>query len=263
METRSHRTLDPLVKRRALQGVRTIVRFNWPFFVAAGAALIALLLAGSGLEPPLSFWAFGAAGLLLAGVLIPLAASWCAYDLSGLYGLRWLDPAASGRRSAAHIHAGFDEITALLRKRYPQVTWRIFDFYDPDKHTEPSIRRARRTHPPAAETVPMGTDHLPAEDGAFDLILLCLAAHEIRDSVERIAFFAELRRCLSPAGIIVHVEHVRDLPNLLAYSLGAWHFHTKRAWEATFTAAHLRIDSRVKINPFMTCYRLGHDGTPS
>ncbi|MES2649184.1 MAG: hypothetical protein V4717_20065 [Bacteroidota bacterium] len=35
-----------------------------------------------------------------------------------------------------NVHAGFDETSSLLAARYPAAFLKVFDFYDPLKHTE-------------------------------------------------------------------------------------------------------------------------------
>jgi len=246
--------------RRPFQGVGNILRFNWPFYALAlaGAALLtAAGLAVGGRWGPL---AFAAVAALVVTTTVSLLVSTYVYDLSGLYELRWLDRLGveAGERMV-NIHAGFDETSALLRRRYPDARWTVLDFYDPEKHTEPSIRRARRAHPPSPDDLCVDTVELPLPSASQAAIFLILAAHEIRDPRERHAFFAELRRILEPGGRIVLVEHLRDLRNVLAYSLGAFHFIARGAWSTAFERAGLRLAESSRINPFITCFVLEKD----
>ncbi|MEY4490130.1 MAG: hypothetical protein RIQ79_2638 [Verrucomicrobiota bacterium] len=244
------------MKRSRFQGVATIVRFNWHFFVIAAVG-VALLLAAACFLPPLpsALAGFSAAATALA-VLVSLAASYIAYDASGLYDLAWLAPWMPAAGAAANLHAGFDETSVPLRSAHPALRWDILDFYDPAKHTEVSIRRARAAHPPQPGTLSVRTAALPLPDASLDRALLLLAAHEIRDHAERVAFFRELRRTLRADGLVIVTEHLRDRENLLAYNLGAWHFHTPAEWLATFAEAGLVIVTRQKLNPFITLFVL-------
>ncbi|MEM1084056.1 MAG: methyltransferase domain-containing protein [Verrucomicrobiota bacterium] len=228
-----------------------MVRFNWHFF--AGAILAILGLGVAGVYFPLCFVAAGLAGLSL---VLSLAATAHAYDLSGLYQLDWLRRTLNESRFVVNIHSGFDETSALVKSVNPAVDLSIMDFYDPEKHTEVSIRRARRIHPPHPETIPFPTHKIPLDTNSVDLVLLTLAAHEIRDLKERITFFKEVRRILAPHGQAIVTEHLRDLPNLIAYNLGAWHFHPRQEWLQTFRGAGLQIANEEQRNLFITTFTL-------
>lgn len=244
------------MKRHRCQGVWTIVRFNWHFFVLAGLGVVALLAASTFLAPLPAFLAHIAALSAAVSIFVSLAASYLAYDASGLYELKWLAPWMPADGDAANIHAGFDETSPLLKTHHPGLRWHVLDFYDPKKHTEISIRRARAVHPPQPGTRAFSTDALPLSDGSLDRVLLLLAAHEIRDHDERVRFFHELRRSLRPDGLVIVTEHLRDPANLVAYTIGAWHFHTPTEWIATFAEAGLVVVAREKTNRFITTFVL-------
>ena len=249
--------------RKPLQGLWNVVRFNWHFYlVALGLALGAagLCLAG----PPV---ARSYAGLLLGGLLAPVVASLAVsayvYDAAGLYRLPWLPAAAAlpAHPALLTVSAGFDEISAVLAARYAAASLLAVDFYDPARHTEVSILRARRAYPPWPGTVPVSTHAaLPLPARSIDLAVAFLAAHEIRDARERAAFFREIRRVLKPNGQVLVTEHLRDPANFLAYTIGFLHFHSRRTWLETFRAAGLRVEREVKTTPFISTFFLGHDG---
>lgn len=246
--------------RRPFQGVGNILRFNWHFYVLALAGAALLAAAGFAVGGRWGLLAFAALAALAVTTIVSLLVSAYVYDLSGFYEMSWLDRTGvePGERMA-NIHAGFDETSAILRRRYPGARWTVLDFYDPAKHTEVSIRRARRAHPPSPEDLPVDTAQMPLPSGSQAAIFLILAAHEIRDAPERHAFFAELHRILEPRGRIVLVEHLRDLNNFLAYSLGAFHFIGRGAWRTAFEQAGLRVAETLRINPFITCFVLEKD----
>ena len=250
------------VNRKPLQGVSNIVRFNWHYYAAG----LLCLGAGMAVRPYLA----GAANVLVLGLVlmaglsmvISLAVSLYVYDLSGLYAFTWLRelPGAPGA-TLVNIHAGFDETSALLQQRYPRATWRVFDFYDPRKHTEISIRRARKAYAAFPGTQAVATGGLPLPAGSVDGVLLILAAHEIRDPAERIGFFAQLHAALRPGGKVVVVEHLRDGYNLAAYHFGFFHFYARRTWLHAFGAAGLQLVAETKITPFVSVFTLQKNDT--
>jgi SAM-dependent methyltransferase len=250
------------MNRRPLQGVWTVIRFNWHLHVIALLAIATLSLAARFLP---GYGSMAVAALAMAAalsVLLSFIATWLAYDASRLYQMDWLAKFIGKACHAANIHAGFDETTLLLKDAFPQTQWQVLDFYQPDKHTEISIRRARRAHPPAPDTVAIRTERIPLFDGALDLAVLFLAAHEIRDHHERVTFFRELKRVLAKHGRVIVTEHLRDLANIAAYSIGAWHFHKRSEWLATFHEAGFRVDSEFRNNLFITTFVLSPDESP-
>ena len=248
--------------RKPLQGVGNVVRFNWPFYLGAGGA--ALALAGLWLAGPATLRPYAA--LLLALALLPLLLSLLItafiYDFSGLYQFNWLPELEPEPTALLTLSAGFDEISAPLAHKYPAASLLAVDFYDAARHTEPSILRARRAYPPYPGTRVVDTRTvLPLAAGSIDLAVTFLAAHEIRDATERAAFFREIARVLAPAGTVVVTEHLRDPANFLAYTVGFLHFHSRRAWLATFLAAGLRVERELKITPFITSFFLRKNGS--
>ena len=85
---------------------------------------------------------------------------------------------------------------------------------------------------------------------------MILSAHEVRDPAERAAFFREIQRGMAPGAQIVVVEHLRDAPNFLAYTVGFLRFHSRAAWLATFEAAGLVVESEEKHTPFLSVFTL-------
>ncbi|GAB3823821.1 class I SAM-dependent methyltransferase [Hymenobacter jeollabukensis] len=245
--------------RRPWEGTWNIVRFNWHFYAGAGAACASLLLLRAWPNQPLGPWPQLAALGIAAATLVSLLVSAYVYDGSGLYQLAWLREAAPPHPAAVvNIHAGFDESSHLLLQYLRPASLAVLDFYDPAAHTELAIRRARRAYPafPGTRAVPTGRLPLPAD--AADLVLLMLAAHEIRSEAERTAFFREAGRITRPGGRIVVVEHLRDAANLLAYNVGAFHFYSRRCWRRVFGRAGLRVLQEQKITPFVAVFTLTH-----
>jgi hypothetical protein len=111
---------------------------------------------------------------------------------------------------------------------------RILDFYDPTKHTEPSISRARNAYPPDPETESIRSDQIPVGTNSIQKIIAFFSLHEIRNHQERVITFKEIHRTLTDSGELHLTEHLRDFSNLIVYNLGAFHFHTRSMWEKTF-----------------------------
>jgi SAM-dependent methyltransferase len=250
--------------RKSFQGTWNIIRFNWPHYILATisvAVLIAVSLFSSGLVRA----AASVGAVLIAGTaLISLLVSFYVYDLSGFYRLGWLDALPADRgENIVNINAGFDEISRMLKVKYPDANLHVCDFYDTTKHTEPSILRARKAYPPHPKTQKVSTTGLPFAENWADKVFAIMSAHEIRDAAERESFFRELSRILTPSGRIVVVEHTRDAANFLAYNIGAFHFHPKAAWITAFDHANLEIEREIDITPFLTAFILTKNGTTS
>lgn len=247
--------------RTPFRGVTNIVRFNWHFYVLSALALEgSLLLMGF---VPVTFRVFlllGAASIIVP-TLISLIVSYYIYDCLDLYSFNWLgDLSIPKNGHLLTINAGFDETSGLLAQRFPQAVLRVYDFYNPAKHTEVSIERARKAYPAYPGTEVITTAHIPTPDGWANVVFLILAAHEIRDETERITFFNEVHRTLKPGGMVVVVEHLRDLPNFGAYTVGFLHFHAKKTWLHTFNGAHFSIQSEQKLTPFISVFMLQKNG---
>ena len=235
------------------KGVSQIVRFNWPFFACATFSVLLALGITPLLPDKFQLWVWAAVAIGSASVVLSLIASWYAYDLTQPYSFKYL----SGQPARiANIHAGFDESSLALKQRFPGSSIDTFDFYDPKKHTEASIRRARSRlqHPCQQHVFAQTTYQLGMI--SFDAICLIFAAHEIRDSAERIAFFHALKTAMKPMGYLYVVEHLLDWRNALVYSMGSLHFYTEKTWKNTFSQAGWKIVSRKQVNGLVVCYQL-------
>lgn len=248
--------------RKPYQGMVNIIRFNWHFYVMGGVLIIALILVALFLVPE-SLQTLLAVVILLAvlNILASLVVSWYVYDHSDLYQFGWLDKLKlSKATNIANFNAGFDETSLLIKDKFTKSELNVFDFYDPLKHTEVSIKRARKAYPQYPNTIAIQTTNIPMDTGTLDIAFGLLSVHEIRDAKERSDFFKEVNRILQAEGKFVVVEHQRDLANLFAFGMGAFHFFSPKEWSKTFRTASFNIAGSFKITPFVTAYILEKNG---
>jgi hypothetical protein len=243
--------------RRPFQGVTNIIRFNWHFYAVA-ITLIALLsfshffllkeyFAGVNLL----------AALIFCSTAISLLVSYYVYDYSNLYDFEWLNSLKIKNKNViANIHAGFDETSIIIKNFFPDSRLNVFDFYNPKNHTEISIERARNAYPPYPGTQVISTSSVPLENNSTDLIFTIFSIHEIRQRKERIEFLNQLNEKLKPDGACIIVEHLRDLPNFIAYNVGFLHFYSRFEWQNNFDEAGFVIEQEIKVTPFVSVFIL-------
>lgn len=246
--------------RGKYQGVRQIVRYNWPFYAVAGVALLAgtpliFLFFSSLIWRAVLLCAIALAGFWLCSSLL---VSHYVYDRAPLYKWQWLARLLPARPTAwLNVHAGLDETTAALRRMFPATHSLTLDVYDPRQMSEPSIARARDGAAYAANTtVRASSSALPLAGGAFDCAFVVFAAHELRAAEARAKFFGELRRVLHAGGRVVIVEHLRDWANFAAYGPGFWHFLPADAWRGVAAQTGFVIERELKITPFVSVFLL-------
>lgn len=246
-----------MTKRASWQGMLTIARFNWPYYLAAVVLLGLCLLTGWLTAIPLIrlfclFISLGALWFLIGS----LGVSHLVYDRSDLYRLNWLArvlPQERGRY--IFCHCGFDEVSLALRANIGG-NWLLLDHYDPSRMTEASIHRARRLFPPH-DSEPASFNHWPVDSASSNAIFALLGIHELRSSEERAAWFAEAKRCLLPGGRIVVAEHLRNTANFLAFGPGFLHFHSRSNWQHAWEQAGLRSFDEFAITPWIRVFVLG------
>ena len=243
--------------RKPFQGVVNIIRFNWHLYIISLAILLIIGLFLRQFDGIIHLILFTLSVGILANTLISLAVSYFVYDYSSLYTFDWLKrlPILPGN-TLVNIHAGFDESSLTIKNNYVENALRILDFYDPKLHTEVSIKRARAAYPALPETESITTSQLPLPNQSADFVFLILAAHEIRSPKERLIFFQELKRILTPDGKVILLEHQRDIYNFMAYSIGFFHFYPSSTWKKLFKESHFAIQEQFKITPFITAYIL-------
>lgn len=238
--------------RSRYQGVAQIVSYNRRQYLIAAGAICTLSLAVFWFRPLLRI-----AGILFIlgaayWVFASLGVSHWVYDRSSLYSLNWL---MIRPRLWLNVHAGLDEFTEILSNRFPSSEYEVFDVYDSREMTEPSIAMARKMSGGAySKAVPWR--RLPCADGVFDAIFLMFVAHEFRREESRHIFFRELARALAPGGRLIMAEHIRDVPNFLAFGPGFLHFQARQTWRTAFREANLAIVKEIAITPFVKAFEL-------
>jgi hypothetical protein len=245
------------VVRKPYQGVFNIIRFNWHFYVIAGLFVITSFIIALLLESLMFWFCMAIATGVITSTFVSLLVSYYVYDRSDLYEFEWLREMNKGEiQNIVNIHAGFDETSLLLKKSFPTAGIQVFDFYDPVKHTEVSIERARKAYPSFKGTIKITTSKLPIPPNSTDLIFNIFALHEVRDRKERIEFLKQQVTGLGNDGRVVVVEHLRDFPNFFAYTIGFFHFFSEREWINSFLGAGLQPDRKFSITPFITVFIL-------
>ena len=246
-------------KRRPFQGVLNILSFNRHYYVF-GLIAIAVLFATRLfiMWPTFIFWIV--VGAFLYGLIMPLLVSAYVYDFSGYYRFDWLQKVVYNKKNAeviVNINAGFDETSFILGAKFPVADVKVFDFYDAGRHTEPAIKRARKVSLEYPNTKEIASHSIPLKDKSVDLVFLLSAAHEIRSNSEKVQLLKECRRVCKPDGNVVMVEHLRDFPNFVAFSIGFTHFFSRATWKRAFEDAGFSFFAETKFTPFMSIFKCG------
>jgi SAM-dependent methyltransferase len=177
------------------------------------------------------------------------------FDRSELLPGQWLKeevPRAAGRW--VQINAGLVETTLPLDQVFPGAEGKMLDLYDPAVMTEPAVTRARQRKTDVAVSTAARPDSLPVDDDWAELVVVTLAAHEIRDRQKRERFFQELRRVVASAGKVIVVEHLRDLAAALAFGPGILHFFPRQEWLRLGSVAGLKMERERHITPFVRVF---------
>ena len=248
--------------RKPFQGVLNIIRFNWHFYVIALVFLCALLILNPFVDVAFRNYISIVLITVFTIILSSLTVSFYVYDLSNLYELDWLADDKI-QINIANISAGFDETSHLLELKFKNAKLTALDFYNPETHTEVSIKRARKAYPAYPNTIKINSNKINLPHDSFDIVFVILAAHEIRNDDERTLFFKEATRILKSNGQIIVVEHLRDFANFAAYNIGIFHFLSKSTWLKTFESSNLKIIKTQKITPFITVFTLQQHGITS
>ena len=246
-----------MMQRGKWQGMWTIVRFNWPFYIGV---ILALILASCGFIWSGAILLKWTCAAVVAGafyfLIVSLWVSHQVYDRSDLYRWAWLRRALDRTKRDTMIvcHSGFDEVSSALKECVADVNWVVLDHYDEAMMTEASIRRARKLFPPTSGTKSAPFDKWPVAAQSVDVVFGLLAIHELRSEEARIAWFNEASQCLVPGGRVVLAEHTRDFANFLAFGPGFLHFHSRASWRRCWEKAGLCTTDEFQVTPWVQIF---------
>ncbi|QTD37424.1 methyltransferase domain-containing protein [Polaribacter batillariae] len=244
------------IERKSFQGVLNILSFNRHFYVIGLIVLFLMISISLFFNIP-NFIIWLIIGAFLYGFLMPLLVSAYVYDFSGYYHFNWLNRfkiVDSKENTFVNINAGFDETSFILKNKFPKSHLKVFDFYNANKHTEPAIVRARKVTLKYPNTQHTAYNAIPLKNNSVDVIFLLSAAHEIRNNNEKVAFLTECKRICKTNGKVIMVEHLRDVPNFFAFSVGFTHFFSSKTWKHVFRKARFTAISETKFTPFMSVF---------
>lgn len=244
------------IKRRNFQGVLNILSFNRHFYVFGFISLGIII--GSKF---IFNWPNGLYWLVILafiyGITMPLIVSAYVYDFSGFYNFDWLKKLNiedTKDKFNLNINAGFDETSYIIKSILSQSNLQVYDFYNSEKHTEPAIIRARKVSLVFPNTQQINSNSIPLKDHSVDNIFLLSAIHEIRKHDEKVCFLKECRRVCKPEGKVIMVEHLRDFPNFIAFTIGFTHFFSSTTWNKAFKEAGFSSIKEKKFTPFMSIF---------
>jgi SAM-dependent methyltransferase len=250
--------------RKPFQGVLNVVRFNWHFYVLAFSTVFILLASTLFVSQKYTLFPLLISSLILIPTFFSLVVTYYIYDYSKIYNLNFIDYLnIKSTDNLVNINAGFEEFSFIIVNKFKTKNLEVFDFYNPLKHTEISIERARKISKVYPNTATIETSKLPLEANSVAYVFLFFAAHEIREQQERVVFFQEIEKVLNQNGKIIILEHLRDLPNFMAYTIGFFHFLSKSDWQKTFKFSNLSIKTETKITPFLSLFILQKNGSKS
>lgn len=244
------------ITRKKFQGVLNILSFNRHFYVIGLVVMITLIACHLLFHWPQSLLLLIVLTFLY-GLIMPLVVSAYVYDFSGYYEFNWLPRVVSDYATVeqiVNINAGFDETSFIIQNKFPHANIKVFDFYNAERHTEPAIKRARKETILYPGTQQIASCTIPLADKSVDVIFLLSAAHEIRSNTEKVIFLKECRRICKEDGQVIMVEHLRDFPNFLAFTIGFTHFFSRSTWEKAFESAGFSSIKELKFTAFMSIF---------
>lgn len=244
--------------RKPLSGILNVVRFNWPKYLVAliisfAASYAFVMVSDLALKLAILLPLI----LLLHWTIASLMVSYLVYDESDLYKFNWLIRLLSvSPRTILNLHAGFDETSEGLRMLFPKAKLTVFDFYTEETSSEKSIARARSANKSKMKAVSVSLRGWDLPEHSQDLVLVFLAAHELRTPADRQRFFDEITRVLAADGNCIVVEHLRNPANFLAYGPGFFHFWPRSEWLRLAKVSGLNVREETSVTPYVSVFCL-------
>jgi SAM-dependent methyltransferase len=239
-----------------VSGALRIFLYNWPLYAATWASAALAVVLAVVLGGPLGVVVVTGALGAVAWSAASLAVSFHVYDRSPLARGTWLaEFLPAGAPAWISVDTGLDAEVDLDAALAGPCLGRL-DVYDGRIVGRGSVRRARSTTPRKHAAQPCSALALPLGDATCELACVVFTAHEVQLPTDRVRFFEELRRVLAPRGRVLVVEHLRDVPNFLAFGPGFLHFHPRREWLRVAKAANLAVTKTAKVTPWVTALLL-------
>ncbi len=250
MAVKSQSGLFPtLLSNRQYSGTTSTLLYNWPIF--AGALFFGIIALGvSALLPTPWRWILLAAGIGVLGLMLSiLMATFIVYDWGAKHEYDRL--AELGNLAQANvvidITCGKLRSTRGLLSHFQPGHYFLIDIYNAEKMKDYALRRAREMEPPLESKQRIyrqsgQPNRLPLPHNWADVIFCDFSLHEIQDSSDREALFAEFTRVLKPHGRLLIAEHGRDLLNTIAFGPGALSFFAPTVWQKHIAQAGLTIE---------------------
>lgn len=246
-------------KRKQFAGVINILKFNKHFYITAVLGVSFLLLLSTFVSNSYSVYFYVAAMFIAFLAINSLLASYYVYDVSDLYEYNWIKK-LNPNDKIINIVAGYDESTLILQSKFPECTFETLDFYESLSRKEKSLKEARLYTQVSSPSKSIRYSNINVKSAMADKVFVIFSAHEIRNNHEKVKFLNEISRILKPEGEVYVVEHLRDLANFCAYSIGFFHFFSKKTWLGVFRRAGLEIQQHFKVTPFVSVFILKKNG---
>lgn len=247
--------MSPFSTKISFTRALRVAGYNWPLYAAAATGMVlGLILVFLPNLPPLVRWLAGIeAAVALWYSVASFGAFHLMFDRSDLLTGRWLPTEIhSAPRRWVQINVGLEETSLPLAQVFPGSEGKSLDLFSPAIMTEPAVTRARQQFTNPSEQIQL--EALPVMSGWADMVVVTLAAHEIRDEQQRQLFFQELRRIVSRNGTVVVVEHLRNLAATLAFGPGLLHFYPRSEWLRLGKHASLVVERERSITPFIRVF---------
>lgn len=246
-------------KRKSFTGVINIIKFNKHFYITAALSIVLLIGMVSFTETEYADYFFTVSAFIFALTISSLAVSYYVYDVSDLYTCNWIENKGSGELFV-NIVAGYDETTPILKSIFPDKKVHTLDFYTSIPNLEVSLKRARFYTQEGHESYAVAYHNLEMDENIADKVFVIFSAHELRKDDDKILLMKEVYRVLKPEGELYIVEHLRDFANFCAYTIGFFHFFSKRTWMNVFEQASLTVKNELKVTPFVSVFILKKNG---
>jgi SAM-dependent methyltransferase len=222
--------------------------YNWPVFASIFFFGMVMLIVSFLLPTPWHWLSLTCSLGAFIVIITALATTYVVYDWGPKHEYDRL--AELGNLEQANvvldITCGKLRGTRGLLPHFQQGHYFLIDIYDPQKMTESALRRARYLEPPLQTNRriyqrPGQIDKLPLPHNWADIIYCDFSLHEVRDSADRDALFAEFARVLKPQGRLLIAEHGLDMPNFLTFGPGSFSFFPADTWRHHIIQAGLSI----------------------